>query len=175
MGLLGYLLELQLDSTYEQLINSHVSIKYNMPNTTTNRLEVEKILVKGLDKNGDHTLNWDFKVLVGAGGVLSSVSDLSNFAQAHFDVKNKELSLTRKPTFTVDSTMKLGLGWHVLTSHSSNPWVWHNGGTRGYSSSMAINIGKKNAVIILSNVSTYHKQRGDIDSLCLELMKTLEI
>jgi hypothetical protein len=54
-------------------------------------------------------------------------------------------------------------------------WIWHNGGTGGYSSSMVLDVNSKNGVVILSNVSAYNPRMENIDKLCFELMKTIEI
>ena len=70
--------------------------------------------------------------------------------------------------------MDIGLGWHVLKPKSDKIWHWHNGGTGGYSSSMAIEEESKNGIIILSNVSAYSGDKENIDALCFELMKTME-
>ena len=43
--------------------------------------------------------NWDLSVLMGAGGILSTVEDLSKFAIAQFDNSNKELELARTRFF----------------------------------------------------------------------------
>ncbi len=42
-------------------------------------------LVKGMDADGEITGNWDFDVLFGAGGILSSAEDLSKFVYAQFN------------------------------------------------------------------------------------------
>jgi CubicO group peptidase (beta-lactamase class C family) len=70
--------------------------------------------------------------------------------------------------------MDIGLGWHLLKSQSKNIWYWHNGGTGGYSSSMVFDEKTENGIIILSNVSAFNPNMGNIDKLCFELMKTLE-
>ncbi len=77
-GLLGHLLAQISKTTYEHLLDS---------------------LVTGLDAAGKDTPNWDFQVIVGAGGILSSVHDMSLFAKAQFDLKNEDLKLTRQTTF----------------------------------------------------------------------------
>jgi len=46
--------------------------------------------------------------------------------------------------------------------------------TGGYSSSMVLEENSKNGIIILSNVSAFNPNRGNIDKLCFELMKTVE-
>lgn len=64
--------------------------------------------------------------------------------------------------------MRIGLAWHIITSKNGNDIYWHNGGTGGYSSSMAVNINDKTAVIILANVSNINDK---IDGMCFELIK----
>jgi hypothetical protein len=70
--------------------------------------------------------------------------------------------------------MKIALGWHIIKTEKEFNWVWHNGGTGGYSSSMVLDAGKKNGVIILSNVSAFNTKMKNIDNLCFELMKQIE-
>ncbi|MGN6508659.1 MAG: serine hydrolase, partial [Chitinophaga sp.] len=135
---------------------------------------LNKELVKGQNPGGEVTANWDFDVLFAAGGILSTTADLVKFASAQFNPENTELALTRKPTFKVNENMEIGLGWHLLKSTSGKDLVWHNGGTGGYSSSIAINTNDKTAVIILSNVSAFHPERANIDELCFELMNEIE-
>lgn len=173
-GLLGYLLSRIDNTTYENLLQTQISSKYRMTSTTTNRNTIKNKLVKGLDYNGNEVLNWDFNILAGAGAVLSNVDDLSKFAVAQFDNSNRELALTRKPTFSINDKMDIGLGWHIIKTKSGNNWFWHNGGTGGYTSSMAIDTERKTGIIILSNVSAFNKDMGNIDNLCFELLRTLE-
>ena len=145
-----------------------------MHNSTSDISKIKGYLVKGLNDKGKEVPNWEFSVLAGAGGIYSTVEDLSQFAIAQFDYSNKELKLTRKKTLEVNENMDIGLGWHILKSQSNNFWYWHNGGTGGYSSSMAIDPKTKNGIIILSNVSAFNPNMENIDKLCFELMKTLE-
>ncbi len=172
-GLLGYL-EGKIEKTsYDNLLQKKILSKYGMSSTTTNRQLVADRLVKGLDMNGKETPNWDFAVLVGCGGMLSCTDDLSRFTLAQLDESNKELALTRTKTFDINKNMDMALGWHIIKADSGAEWIFHNGGTGGYTSSMAMDMKKKTAVIILSNVSAFHKNMGNIDALCFELMKTM--
>ena len=170
-GLLGYTLGLSQKTSFQKLLQKRVFDKYKMTNSFTSSQNLNNKLVKGLDGNGEVVTNWDFDVLFGGGGILSSTEDLVKFAYAQFNPKNKELALTRKPTFNIDESMKIGLGWHILKTDKGFNWVWHNGGTGGYSSSMVIDAEKKNGVIILSNASNIN---DNIDDLCFKLMKQIE-
>jgi CubicO group peptidase (beta-lactamase class C family) len=170
-GLLGYTLGLSQKTSFQKLLQKKVFDKYKMTNSFTSSQNLNNRLVKGLDGNGEVVTNWDFDVLFGGGGILSSTEDLVKFANAQFNPKNKELALTRKPTFDIDESMKIGLGWHILKTDKGFNWVWHNGGTGGYSSSMVVDAEKKNGVIILSNTSNIN---DNIDDLCFKLMKQIE-
>lgn len=173
-GLIGYILCEIENSSFDSLLQNKIFSKYNMPNSTAQLDNVKKGLVKGLDTAGNETSNWDFSVLEGAGGILSNVEDLSKFVLAQFDNSNKELELTRQKTFKINDNMSIGLGWHIIKAKNDGQWFWHNGGTGGYSSSMAFDTLNKNGIIILSNVSALSPNMGNIDKLCFQLMKTLK-
>lgn len=166
-GILGYTLGLSQKTSFQKLLQKKIFDKYKMTSSFTSSQNLGNRLVKGLDENGKAVSNWDFDVLFSAGGILSTTEDLVKFANAQFNPKNKELTLTRKTTFNVSESMKVGLGWHILKSKTGKDLHWHNGGTGGYSSSMAVNIEDKTAVIILSNVSNINKE---IDDLCFKLI-----
>lgn len=173
-GLLAYLLAQKEGSDYETMLHNYIFERYAMAYSTAIREKHTAELVPGLDAGGQVTPNWDFNVLTGAGGILSNVSDLSKFAQAQFDPANTELALTRETTFEVNARMDIGLGWHILKTETGKTWHWHNGGTLGYTSSMAVDVESKTAVVILSNVSAFHPKKQRIDELCFGLLKTLE-
>lgn len=166
-GLLGYTLGISEKTTFQKLLQEKVFKKYNMSNSYTSPNNLDGKLIKGLNKKGSTVSNWEFDVLFGGGGILSTTKDLSNFANAQFEPKNKELELTRKQTFEINEDMKIGLGWHILKSKNGNDLYFHNGETGGYSSSMYIDIENEKAVIILSNVFDIN---NIIDNLGSKLM-----
>ena len=172
-GILGYLLEVHTGLTYEELLKKYVLSKYDMTNTTTSIDAINSDLVEGLDSEGNTTSNWNLNALVGAGGIISNVKDLSKFAFQQFDAENKGLELTRKSTFEIpEYRMEVGLAWNIIKPDAEHTWYMHNGGTGGYSSIMALDTESKNGVIILSNVSSFNMNARNIDQLCLGLMQT---
>ena len=175
MGILGYTLSQIYDLRYEELFKLNIFSKYKMKNSTFKIELVDKKLVKGLDKKGRNTSNWDLSAIATAGGVLSNVEDLAKFGIAHFDDSNAELKLLTKKTIKLDNQTDIGLGWHIINStRSNNKWYWHDGATGGYSSSIAIDIKNKIGVVILSNVSAFNSFQGNINQLCFELMKAFK-
>lgn len=167
-GLLGYILTLKSNKKYEDLLQTLICKPLQMNNTST--ITNYNLLINGLDKNGLKTNNWDFTdVLVGAGGIKSSVVDMTKFIRKNFE-NDVIYDLPKQPTFNISDKMKIGLGWHVFTKSNT---IWHNGGTGGYKSCIAINKNKKIGVIVLSNVSGLSNQAVNIDTLCFNLFKTI--
>ena len=174
-GLLGYTLSNIYNLNYQELYEKYIFSKYNMKNTAFNIDLVNKKLVKGLDAEGNYTSNWELASLASAGGILSNVEDLAKYGIAHFNKSNLDLMLMTKKTVKVDDRVDTGLGWHIINSEKSdNKWHWHNGGTGGYTSSMAIDIKNFVGVIVLSNVSAFNGFSDNIDQLCFELMMTMK-
>lgn len=173
-ALLGYTLTKIENKNYQDLLRDMIFAKYQMKSSTTIRTEVGDKLVPGLDKEGKVTPNWDMAIHVGAGGILSTSKDLSKFAIAHMDTLNVELELTRKKTYKIREGRNVALGWHSFKDENIPEFHAHNGGTGGYTSSIRIDTKNKNAVIVLSNVSSYHESYTAIIELCNELLVTLE-
>ena len=173
-GLMGNTLGLSQKQQFNELLQNRIFDKYKMNNSRTSLKGIEDEVIVGLDETGKEVSNWEFDVLFGGGGILSTSEDLVKFAQAQFDKSNKELELTRIPTFEINEEMKIGLGWHILKSENEFKWIWHNGGTAGYSSSMILDVTKKNGVIILSNVSGFNPKMGNIDELSFGIMEQID-
>lgn len=173
-GLLGHSLALVTEKSFEELLKSIIFEPLQMKNSFTSSKNLQNRLVPGLNPTGQSAANWDFEVLSGAGGILSTTEDLSKFAIAQFDPENKAMAQSRQSTFVIDENMEIGLGWHLIKTVEKDLIYWHNGGTGGYSSSMIIDPKRKTSVIILSNVSGLHPQMEKIDQLCFQIFKNLE-
>lgn len=169
-GLLGHTLALSQQTCFDLLLQQRVFDRYGMNSSYVGTEKNDDRLVAGRDMTGEITPNWDFDVLAGAGAVRSSVTDLARFAIAQFNPSDTVLAQTRIPRFKVDERMQMGLGWHILTNEQGEQLYWHNGGTGGYTSSLMLQPEQKKAVIILSNVSAFHPETGNIEQLCFELI-----
>ncbi len=172
-GTLGYVLTRASGSSYETLLQEHICGPLAMEQTTSLKSNIANELVPGQNPKGDVVGNWDMNVLLGAGGLYSSAKDLASYAKAQFNKSDNLFSLSHKPSFTVNENMKMGLGWHILKRRYN--WLWHNGASGGYSSSITIEKRTHNAIIILSNVSAFHRKKENIDQLGFELLKELSI
>lgn len=175
MSLLGVTLSEIADQSYEDLLQDRLLKPYKMESSTTQRDSLNVTLVPGLNKNGGRASNWDMNVLAPAGSLLSTVDDLSRFVQAHFNPDDDLLAFTREQTSDKGEpvgyrTLGMGLGWMILQPNDSEIWHWHNGSTGGYSSSMVINVEKRNGVIVLSNAYPFNGQSERVLRLSFSLM-----
>ena len=169
-GLLGYILTQISDSSYEQLLQNYIFSKYKMMNSTTDIDKIKANLIKGLNAQGYETPNWDLNSLVAAGGIYSSVQDLSKFILAQFNADDLALKATHQKTFEISDNMSIALAWHIIKRPNGQKYLWHNGGTGGYTSSAVMNLDDNRAVIILSNVSAFHPKSSNIDKLSIGLL-----
>jgi len=170
-GMLGYVLTRVSGESYETMVQQRVFAPLDMQHSTTVRIKVEELLVDGLTKRGNIATNWDFGALKGAGAILSTTEDLAKFGQAHFDTTRRLVQLPLEITNDIDETRAVGLGWMISKRDSTVRRHWHNGGTGGYRSSIALNIAENKGVVILSNISSGHTHSGKIDLLNFFLLE----
>jgi len=172
-GLLGYILTEKTNKTYENLLQKHIlqPLQMNQTSTSLSNIDCTKLVI-GLQADGTKTDNWDFTdALVGAGGIKSNVVDMEKFIRKNLE-DDTLYNLPQQPTIKINETVQVGLGWHII-SKNNKTFLFHNGGTGGYSSCMIIDKKNKKAALLLSNVSTFSPQGPKIDNLCFTLMKTL--
>ncbi len=171
-GLLGFALAEKAGSDYETLLKTLIFKPLKMEHSTLDIKEALPNLVSGLDPKGKPASHWDLAAVKGAGGILSTASDLSKFVQANFDPKQEVLALQREKTFQVNEKMSMALGWHIIHDKMGDVY-FHNGGTGGYTSSVLMDVAKQKGVVILSNISAFHPKMTYLDKLCFELLRLL--
>lgn len=172
-GTLGYILTTVTGKSFETLLQEDIFQPLEMTNSTSIRANVEKSkLVAGLYPDGKETSNWDFTdAMVGCGGIKSNAVDMEKFIRKNFE-DDEMYNLPQVPTFSINETLEIGLGWHI-TLRENQRLLWHNGGTGGYRSCMALDKENRTAVLILSNVSAYNSSSSNIDQLAFELINKL--
>ncbi len=156
MGLLGHVLALKTVETYEQLLLERICIPLDMKDTriTLNK-EQKKRLAPPYDIALKPAKNWDIPTLAGAGAIRSTVNDMIKFIRANI-VPNDDMPISRalqmaqRKRHTMEDGLSLGLGWHMARDGIT---LWHNGGTGGYHSWLAILPSRKMGVVILANTA----------------------
>lgn len=178
--LLGYILCKLENADFETLLQENIFNRFGMVYSTTNKNKIQNLLVTGLDKDGNICSKWPWKTYLYAGsGTFSNVEDLSKFAMAEFDTTNYDLQFAQKKTFHIEdsvfqnSTADVGLDWVILNRTSGEKWIWHNGATDGYYSHIIINVQKRKAVVMLSNISFVNTQRRTTQIMIESLLESL--
>lgn len=172
-AVLGYLLELKTNKSYEALLQEKILQKYHMSSTSSVREKITNHIVKGQDSIGHVIPNWDFNAMSPAGGILSTVADLSTFARANFS-NDSILSFQRQQTYQYKYGA-IALGWNFFKfGGTGKPSGFiHGGGTGGYSSILIVDTIDKLAIVVLTNVSCFHPKSGNIGTLGFELLRNL--
>lgn len=159
MGLLGHLLAGTAGRPYSTLIQERLLGPLGMTATRIGSCGEASPTVQGFRK-GKPTPPWTFGALEGAGGLRSTVDDLITFARTCIDPPagpvGEALQLARQ-TFhhsRVPSGSK-GLGWMLRSldrQKRTTETTWHNGGTYGASSFLAVDAPRSLAVVSFGNV-----------------------
>ena len=171
-GLLGTICANALHLSYEQALQQYIFTLYKM-NTSSVKItsQQQAVLVKGQDAEGNETSNWNFDCLAGAGGIKSSIGDMTLYALENLKETNTIFSTCHKPTFKSNEQMSVGLGWHIISTKTGNTILFHNGGTGGYTSSVMLDKQAQKGIVILSNISAFHPKMSLLDALCAQLLK----
>jgi D-alanyl-D-alanine-carboxypeptidase/D-alanyl-D-alanine-endopeptidase len=155
IGLLGYALAHRAGTDYETLVKKRLLTPLQMNDSGMTLTPAMKArLAPGHDADGEPAANWDFDALAGAGALRSSVNDMLRFLRANLGMGAPELqpafTLAQKAVRPVSELGQIGLVWPILPDGKT---TWHNGGTGGYRSMLALNREKRQGVVVLCNTA----------------------
>jgi len=152
VGLLGLLLGNAVGRHYEDLVSERLLRPFGMADTGFGSLGV----VQGYRRNKP-TPPWTFDAMAPAGAIRSTASDMLKFASAVIEPPSRlgeALALASERRFEIKSGRAYaGLGWQLRARQvAGDGWnLWHNGGTYGTASFLAINRGLRIAVVSFGN------------------------
>jgi CubicO group peptidase (beta-lactamase class C family) len=155
-GTLGVILEKIYKKNYQELFVETICSPLGMNDTREFIRKNDSVrFAKGYNEEGKYNPPWDFEALAPAGSIRSTAADLLIYANANLGAAPKSLEkaiqLSHAQTFT-DGTNKIALGW-LYIKPGKEEVLFHNGGTGGFRSYLAVNLEKKFAVVVLSNTS----------------------
>lgn len=158
-GLLGHILEWRSGQSYDALLRQYVTGPLGMQHTYCGAPTGGEREVTGYDEEGRKTCNWTFGVLGGAGCVRATGGDMLRLLRAELaaarGVGDKAMAATQKEVHSIAGGA-IGYGWHVDKNGALmglDRVVWHNGGTGGYRSYVAM-IGRTDrGLVVLGNQS----------------------
>jgi CubicO group peptidase (beta-lactamase class C family) len=156
MGLLGHILSLVANKSYEALIFDTISSQLAMESTGILLTpQMQERLADG-HQSDQKVKHWDFQPgMEGCGSLRSSIKDMALFLAANMGLLDSPVSnLLRQcheQQFEPIPQMGVGLGWMLRWSDADTKIIWHNGGTGGFRSYLGFDPVKQKGVVILSN------------------------
>ena len=88
------------------------------------------------------------------------------YLQENISETNPEMLLSHEITFSSDKQSN-GLGWVINKTKDNNTFIWHNGGTGGFTSFCGFIKERKCGIVILNNSS------NSVDNLAVSILKKL--
>lgn len=168
MGLLGHVLERKGGKPYDVLVRERILAPLGMKETWVVIPAKERARVaQGHNREGEPVLNWDFDVLVGAGGWRSTPEDMARYLEAAMNPPATPLGQAMKLAMTGQrptgmAQVSIALGWHLI-DRPEGQIVLHNGETGGYHTWVGFNR-KSGANALVLSASAH-----DIDDIGLNL------
>ncbi len=159
MGILGYILKNENNTTYNELLRDGIFVPLNMNSTV---LDYENIstdnIAQGYDGNTEQEESLFSEVFEGAGAIKSNIPDMLKYLEATLSEDSDSLFLAMqqahiKTIETEGNDSEIGLGWFIETIDDGQEIVFHDGGTAGFNSFIAFNKDTKKGVIILLNTN----------------------
>lgn len=154
VGLLGHVLALAADTSYEALIRTRIFTPLGMTHTAIHLTPwMKEHLALGHAPGGEVVSNWDVGVLAGAGGIRSTADDMLTFLDANLHSERgslQEAMAFAQKARAAAGNMRIGLNW-IRLAVGADTIVWHNGGTGGYRSFAGMIPSRGVAVVVLTN------------------------
>lgn len=155
VGLLGHALSLRLGLSYEEALRNRILKPLGMDDTTITPT-ADQILRRAIGYTGVVSRPpFAMEALVGAGGLVSTPSDMLTFLEYQLGSRETELSSvlleTQKSRNSAGSPeLSVGLCWQVISSGPVQ-FVWHNGATMGHTAFVGFNKRTRTGVVVLTN------------------------
>ena len=153
--LLGHILSLKVDQSYEELLKERVLDKLGLKSTCVKQCDTlrdrfAKPHAMGLPVN---ELNLS-DAMAGGGGIRSSGKNMLTFLSYAMGLKDSDLrssfELTQKVNRQIDDKTSIGLAWHMLQKED-RIIIWHNGATNGFASFVGFDPESNQGVVVLTN------------------------
>ncbi|HWM74832.1 MAG TPA: serine hydrolase domain-containing protein [Nocardioides sp.] len=149
-GLLGTALARHLRTTYDEAVRERIAAPLGMGRTRSHPDAHQP----GHTRRGLLRRQvWTFEALAGCGALWSSVDDLALLVRANLEppagVFGEAIRLTQQPLVKT-GRMEQAMAW-IKLSGKDGELLFHNGGTAGYRSFVAVDPGRRRGVVVLSD------------------------
>jgi len=155
VSLLGHLLSLKADLSYEELLKERVLDKLGLESTCIKQCDAlrDRFAKPHLFGFPANELNLSDE-MSGAGEIRSSGKDMLSFLSYAMGLKDSDLrdsfELTQKVNRQIDDKLSIGLAWHMLQK-DDRTIIWHNGATNGFASFVGFDPESNQGVVVLTN------------------------
>lgn len=169
-GLLGELISLISNNSYEQQLQSTLLTPLHMNSTYLAITSETATALPVYNAKGDVVPTWDFQALAGTGAVKSTLDDMLRYAVVQLRRPESELeqamALTKMFNTFIPPNTDIGLAWHMNMIEDMT-CLHHTGGTGGSSSFIGLIPDSNSAVIVLSNAEL------SVAKAAMEMVKTV--
>ena len=173
MGLLGHLLTLKTGTSYEAIVKEIICHPLGMVDTTISlSFQQQQRLTPGHDLEGQVVPNWELNVLAGAGALRSTPKDMLKFIEASLGQTSPVKAAIERSQVQQfeESTGAIGLAWQLLNLPEGVTLHWHNGGTGGYSSFLAIDRTQQTGIVLLANSGDRLTNDNSLDEMGAQIL-----
>ncbi|MGO1384720.1 MAG: serine hydrolase domain-containing protein [Arachnia sp.] len=168
MAVLGLAIAERSKMTYSDLVRVRITEPLGMKNTFVPAskddpriLEADGPAITGLTENGLDAAPWTMGGYAAAGAIRSTPHDMALYAGALLE-GSAPGSAALVPRFDAspEGMERIGYAWFT-EQLEGREITWHNGGTGGYSSFLALDMQRKTAIVILGGTA------GGVDDAAL--------
>lgn len=171
-ALLGDALSRVYAKDFTTLMMEKVFVPYQLKNTSLVQIPKKKAII-GIDMYEGEIEAVDFNLLRSATGGFSTLEDLVKFVQAHFNTKDKDLTLLLKPNLMVGPSFWASLGWKISEPTNDDKEIYFSKAIDvGYCNYVGFSPKRKKGIVVLTNSSTTATMDA-IDDLTYKLIHKL--
>lgn len=173
-GVLGQVLARRSGLDYADLVAERVLVPLALADTTLTLSDAQRArLAPGFVLGSDApAANWDLNALAPAGGFKSTARDLTALIAASLAADGGDRAIDRalvesRTVLYKGWDQNLAYGWIVQDQIWGQRVAWHNGGTGGYTSYLAIDFEHDAGIVLLSNYGDALAGNDDLDGFGL--------
>lgn len=158
---LSYILQHQLNKTYDEMILDTITSELKMKNTKC--LIPSNDIAIGYNSNIEQPYFNGTSISCGCGGILSTINDMKLFLFANLNDNNTYISKLLKQSHNLlyhNDLISIAYTWHIKKLANNKQIISHAGDTRGFSSYIGFNKEEKLGVVALTNEIYSHERLG---------------
>ncbi len=156
--LLSHLVATEDGGTFEEALQRHLWTPLGVERSFVETMPADVTMAPSHIPGGTVTPHWTFApTMAGVGGVRATVDDMMVFARLVLGEGDAESVAIMEATLAQQASAvgggpRMATGW-LFADVGSQEIIWHNGGTGGASSVLAVDRNARQAVVLLSDTS----------------------